>query len=129
MKILVNKIDDSIVDLAYDIDITHNEDENSDGETIFQLKDEYGQIIPNKSYGGEYYIFDTGDDEVINKELMEAELPGLYCIEDGCIILKGAYSLNEIRKVKRDVSYIANTLELNQLEILYELSLLQLGLL
>lgn len=126
MKILVDKNTDTIVGLSYDIEEQVPKDNENDLH-IFILKDKQKNTI--KRFKGEYYIFDTGDDSVIEKELMEADLSdGLYCIQDGDIVLKNAYSLNEIRKVKREVEYIKNTLEINQLELLYELSLLQLGL-
>ena len=125
MKILAGADDGYILAIGEDVELIGTDD--STEEDIYRFKDKNGKFYGD-AHQGKFIIFDTGDDEVLNKELMEAELPGNYCIEDGRIIIKQAASLNMIREVKRDVSYIINTLELNQLEILYELSLLQLGL-
>lgn len=127
MKLLVGKDSDLIMAIAYDIDILQTNYPENSNERVYLLKDEKG-LVYDDPIQGEFYIYDTGNDPVIDKELKEADLPGRYCIENGEICMKDAYSLNEIRQVKRDVAYIINTLELNQIELMYELSLLQLGL-
>ena len=129
MKLLVDKSNDLIVALAYDINKTSASKYNPDRDyAYYSCKDKDGNMIPNKAFEGAYYIYDTGNDKVIEKELLNANIPGDYAIEDGRIVTKGSYSLDEIRKVKREVSYIKNTLEINQLDLLYEISLMQLGL-
>ena len=130
MKVLVDSYTDTILSIAYDIDEITLQEANSEDEEpkkIYQLKDENEQPI-GIPFAGQCYIYDTGNNEVINKELREAELPGKYLIEDGNIVVQENCIMNELKKVKRDATYIINTLELNQVELMYELSLLQLGL-
>lgn len=130
MKVLVDAYTNTILNIAYDIEETpldDNDPEEQEAKKIYQLKDENEQPI-GIPFAGQCYIYDTGDNEVINKELREAELPGKYLIEDGNIVVQENCIMNELKKVKRDASYIINTLELNQVELMYELSLIQLGL-
>ncbi len=129
MKILVDNSTDLVVALAFEIDKSPSSKSNSDKDyAYYSCKDKHGNMIPNKGFEGSYRIYDTGNDKVIEKELLNATIPGDYYIEDGKLVTKGSYSLNEIRKVKREVSYIKNTLEINQLDLLYEISRMQLGL-
>ena len=125
MKLLVQKEDDNTIEaMAYDIEEIIDPESH---EYIYILKDEKGIPIGNP-YTGNYYIFDIGNDEVLIDELKHVVDIHWYCVEDGCIKLKGSTSLNEIREVKRMVNYIKNTIELNELELLYQISLLILGL-
>ena len=127
MKLLVHQGTDEILFLADDIEdlgrIENDQNDDSMYKLIYHEKN-----TPEEYYKGKCYIYDTGDDPIINKELMEANLPGEYCIQDGNIILKPGYAMTEIKSVKRNTERLISILEVNQLELLYELSLLQLGI-
>lgn len=123
MKLLVHEGTDEILFLADDIEeLGPANDANNNN--IYELKYNDKDSI---FHHGKCYIYDTGDDPIINQELLEADIPGNYCIEDGNIVMKAAYSLSEIKKVKRDTAKLINMLEVGQLNLLYEMSLLQLG--
>lgn len=125
MKLLVHKGTDEILMLADEIEEIGPANDQ-DNNMLYELK--WNDQNNSTFYKGKCYIYDTGDDPIVNEELSLADLPGNYCIEDGCIVMKSNYSLTEIKNVKRDTTRLISMLEVSILDLLYELSLLQLGI-
>ena len=123
MKVLVNKITNEIMFISNDIELREVDGTN---DMCYCLKNEAGEEFDH--IVGDYYIFDTGENEELAEELANLENPGLYCIVDGVVKSKNDYILCEINRAKRETTELIKDLELNQIELLYEMSLLQLGL-
>ncbi len=120
MKVLVEKYTRRIFTYADDIDVEPIE---LSDESKYILKTSSGETF--NTIIGEYLIFDTGDNKELEDEIKH--LPNIheYCIVNGKLE-KANPTIDDAIKTNIDLMNYVRALEINQVEILYELSLLEL---
>lgn len=124
MKLLVAHDHDIINALAYDIEDIEDPDTH---EHMWQLIDEQGIPYGDPYDYDNYYVY-VVDDPYIIDELKNVPEITKYCIQGGRIVYLEDYSLDEIKRLKREVEKMRDNLEVTQVEMLYDISLLILGL-
>ena len=120
MKVLVEKYTKRIFTYAFDID---TESIELSDDTKYLLKSQSGEVY--NTVIGQYLIFDTGDNKELEDEIIH--LPNIYdyCIINGKLE-KVNPTIDDILKTNIALMDYVRALEINQVEILYELSIIEL---